>query len=230
MDLIRHFFTPFVGLDSFFERISGVHMARSVRTRITFLATAVTLGVSTLVCIGVYLGLHISLYREVDSFLEGEVHEFRAILTHDRDDDLKEIEREIRAEIGSRTNTDLVFRLLDANGNLLITSDPNDRFPNPWNITNETLPDRGGAWFETVSAASVAVPYRACAQFERLPNHGAVIIQAAYRLDRVQRSLTLCRILCLAALAVAAALSFIGGRAVARSSMTPVVKITKAAG
>ncbi|GJQ24977.1 MAG: two-component sensor histidine kinase [Phycisphaerae bacterium] len=203
-------------------------MARSVRTRITLLATGVTLGVSTLVCVGVYLALHFALYREVDSFLEGEVHEFRAILTHEQDDDLKEVEREIRAELGSRSNSDLVFRLLRTDGYLLITSDPNDRFPNPWKDSASKTPKASAAWFETIEQPSDP-PYRISAQIEQLPVHGDVIIQAAYRLDRVQRSLAMCMVFCIAALVIATALAIIGGRAVARGSMAPVVRITKAA-
>ena len=203
-------------------------MARSVRTRITILATSVTLGVSGLVCAGVYIALHFALYREVDSFLEGEVHEFRAILTHEQDDELKEVEREIRAELGSRSNSDLVFRLLRTDGDLLITSDPNDRFPNPWKASTSKTPQASAAWFETIDQSSEP-PYRICAQIEQLPVHGEVIIQAAYRLDRVQRSLAMCRVLCIAALVIATALAIIGGRAVARGSMAPVVRITKAA-
>lgn len=107
-------------------------MPRSIRTRITLLSTFVTLGVCLLVCVGVYTGLHVLLYREVDGFLEGEVHEFRAILTHEKDDNLAEIEREIRAELGSRRDSDLAFRLLDDVGKVLITSLPHDDFPNPW--------------------------------------------------------------------------------------------------
>lgn len=205
-------------------------MARSVRTRITLLATSVALGVSIVVCAGVYLGLHYALYREVDSFLEGEVHEFRAILTHEQDDNLQEIEKEIRAEIGSRSNTDLVFRLLDANGKLLITSDPKDRFSDPWDVLYASAESQPAvASFETIDVKELGTPYRICSQRERLQGHGEVVIQAAYRIDRVQRSLAVSRMLCVVVLAVAAALSIFGGRAVARGSLAPVVRITKAA-
>lgn len=205
-------------------------MARSVRTRITMLATGVALGVSVVVCVGVYLSLRYSLYREVDAFLEGEVHEFRAILTHESDDDLKEVEQEIRAEIGSRSNSDLVFRLLDSRGNLLITSDSNDRFANPWTAASGPLPSGDAeTWFDMIDDAQLAAPYRICSQREQLAAHGDVIIQAAYRFDRVQRTLALTRILCLSVLVVAAALSIVGGRAVARASMLPVIRITKIA-
>lgn len=52
-------------------------------------ATAVTLTVCLMVCAALYTGLHISLHREVDAFLRGEVQEFKAVLIHEDDDDLQ---------------------------------------------------------------------------------------------------------------------------------------------
>lgn len=194
------------------------------------LATGVALGVSVVACVGVYLGLRYSLYREVDGFLIGEVHEFRAILTQKSNDDLKEIEQKIRAEIGSRSNNDLVFRLLDLRGNLLITSDSNDQFANPWNTANAPTELPGAdVRFDTIDDDRPGMPYRVCSQRERLPVHGDVIIQAAYHFDRVSRSLAMTRVLCFAVLVITAVLSILGGRAVARSSMMPVVNITRIA-
>lgn len=203
-------------------------MARSIRAQITWLATSVTLGVCILVCLGLYVGLHLLLYREVDGFLMGEVHEFRAILTHESDDGLPEIETEIRAELGSRSNSDLAFRLLDGGGRLLITSLPDDRFPNPW---PSAIPEKSGGSdpsFETLDNV-LPSPYRICSERADIAPHGRVIVQAAYRVDRVQRSLSICRGLCIVAIAVAAGLSFAGGRAVAGRSLKPVVRMTQVA-
>ncbi len=203
-------------------------MPRSIRTRITLLATSVTLGTCVLVCLGLYVGLHLLLYREVDGFLEGEVHEFRAILSHENDDSLPEIEGEIRAELGSRSNSDLVFRLLDSNGRLLITSHPAERFPDPWlSVIPEESADSGPS-FESLDHV-LPSPFRICSERADIAPHGRVIVQAAYRVDRVQRSLSICRVLCIVAIAVAAGLSFAGGRAVAGRSLKPVVRITQVA-
>lgn len=202
-------------------------MARSIRTRITLLAMSVTLGVCFIVCTGVYMGLHISLFREVDGFLEGEVHEFRAILIHEEDDNLAEIEREIRAELGSRRDSDLVFRLLDESGRLLITSQPDDGFPNPWQFSAGRA--SSGQSFETLNTNALPAPFRVCSERAQIAPHGSVVIQAAYRVDRVLHSLAICRILCICAISVAAGLSFAGGRTIARRSLMPVVEITNAA-
>ena len=204
-------------------------MPRSIRTRITLLATFVTLGVCLLICVGVYTSLHVLLYREVDGFIEGEVHEFRAILTHEEDDDLAEIEREIRAELGSRRDSDLVFRLLDDAGNVLITSLPHDEFPNPWPSSIPRNAAGLGASIETLESGTMASPYGVCSGRAQIIPHGSVIIQAAYRVDRVVRSLAICRVICIAAIALASALSFAGGREIARRSLAPVKSITESA-
>lgn len=204
-------------------------MPRGIRTRIKLLAMTVTLGVCVLVCAALYTGLYVSLHREVDGFLEGEVHEFRAILMHEDDDDLEEIEREIRAELGSRRGTDLTFRLLDPKGYLLITSDPEDRFPNPWVFTKAISTDPSIMSYEDLAGPGIHAPHRFCEQRANLHERGEVIIQAAYRLDRVHRSLAACRWMCLAALLLAAVLSILGGHFVAGRSLRPVVAITEAA-
>lgn len=202
-------------------------MPRGVRTRITMFATTVTLAVCLLVCVALYIGLHVSLHREVDAFLRGEVQEFKAVLVHEEDDELSEVEHEIRAELGSRLGTDLTFRLLDGSGRLLITSDPDDAFANPW---TEPTPEsaQSDVLFLTLSSSSPS-QVRFCSERANLPGRGEFIIQAAYRLDRVDQSLFMCRIVCGAALILAALLSVIGGRAVAGRSLRPVAALTQAA-
>lgn len=200
-------------------------MPSSVRTRITLLATSVTLGICVLVCAAVYVGLYMSLHREVDSFLVGEVREFQAILQHEEDDDLKEIELEIRAELGGRPGADLTFRLLDKMGRLLITSDPKDSFPNPWPTGQSASATK--MWFEFFRDDDSSL--RFCNQHVTIDRHGDVIVQAVYRLDRVERSLALCRWVCASAVLLAAILSYFGGRVVARNSMRPVAAITHSA-
>lgn len=200
-------------------------MPSSVRTRITILATSVTLGICALVCAAVYVGLYMSLHREVDSFLEGEVREFQAILQHEEDDDLKEIEREIRAELGGRPGADLTFRLLDKQGRMLITSDSKDSFPNPWPTGQSASATK--MWFEFFRVDDSSL--RFCNQHVTIDRHGDVIVQAVYRLDRVERSLALCRWVCVSAVLLAAILSYFGGRVVARNSMRPVAAITHSA-
>ncbi|MCK6486459.1 MAG: heavy metal sensor histidine kinase [Phycisphaerae bacterium] len=204
-------------------------MPLSVRSRITLFAACITLTVCLLVCVALYVGLHVSLHREVDAFLQGEVQEFKAILAHDEEDGLGEIEQEIRAELGSRFGADLRFRLLDATGRLLITSDPEDRFPNPWQPVEATPSDDSRVWFETLGSPSGSSSIRVCSQWANLRRQGEVIVQAAYLLDRVEQSLAICRVVCLLAMLLAALLSVLGGRAVAGRSLRPVAAITRTA-
>ncbi len=204
-------------------------MPRSVRTRITMFATTVTLTVCLMVCAALYTGLHISLHREVDAFLRGEVQEFKAVLIHEDDDDLKEVEREIRAELGSRLGTDLTFRLLDSTGRLLITSDPDDAFANPWTLQPVDPADATIVAFQTIPPSPGSSSVRICSEHVSLPGRGDVVIQVAYRLDRVDQSLSVCRLVCAGAMVLAALFSIIGGRAVARRSLRPVADLTRTA-
>jgi len=199
-----------------------------VRARLTLFATAVTLGVCVLVCGTLYGGLEWALHREVDSFLEGEVQEFKAIIAEEHDN-LGEIEREIRDELGSRQRADLTFRMVDPAGKLLITSDPKDAFPAPWPLSPKRHKRNGEPSFDTLHEPSETGPFRVCSERIELPDRGEVVLQAVYRLSRVERSLAITRWVCLSAILLALILSIIGGRAVARRSLQPVSALTETA-
>lgn len=204
-------------------------MALSVQTRITLFAGTVTLAVCLLISVGLYVGLHVALHRGIDAFIEGEVREFSVLLMPGGEVDLARVEREIRAQLGSRRGTDLVFRLLDSSGRLLITSDPRDDFPPPKNMLATAQGDDRPVWFETYPGTEHKSSFRFCNERARLRDGREVIIQAAYTLSQVDRSLSVCRIMCIGGILLAMALSLLGGSIVARQSMRPVVAITEAA-
>ena len=200
----------------------------TIGARLTLWGAAITLSVCVLICILLYVGLHVSLMREVDGFLEGEVSEFRSILTEEdeEEDEFPEVEREIRRELGSRLRGDLIFRLLDHDGRILLTSDPDALLPSPW-----TLPPYGEA--ESVSAfqATVGIPYtsssiRVCSHWMRLPGDRLCIAQAGYVLSGVEKSLRTFRQVCLAVLLAALILALAGGYILARRSLRPVGAMT----
>ena len=84
-------------------------MFRTLRGRLTSLATGITLGVSLLVCTALYLGIRHSLYHQVDTFLAGEVMEFREMLSG-AEGDLGDVRRRIRAEL-HRIESAMAFEL-----------------------------------------------------------------------------------------------------------------------
>lgn len=204
-------------------------MPQSVGARITFLSTAVTLTVCLLVCVSLYVGLHISLHREVDAFLRGEVQEFKAFLLHEDDDDLEEVEYEVRTELASRLGNDLTFRLLDSSGRLLIASDPENPLANSWAPPESDFAEGSLPLLQTLQPSPGSSSVRICSEFANLRGRGDVIIQAAYRLDRVDHSLYVCRLVCAGAMVLAALFSIIGGRAVARRSLRPIADLTRTA-
>ncbi len=199
-------------------------MFRTLGSRLTALATGITLAVSLLVCIALYLGIRHSLYHEVDAFLAGEIMEFRAILSAARGD-LDDVQRRIRAELGSRQRGDLTFRLLDVDGRVLLTSHPSNGLPDPWPVPTQPAADM---LFRTESGSELAAHTRTASQW--VAAVGATrIVQATYLLDQVNTSLTRFLQICAAALAAATVLAVVGGRILAARSLKPVAKMVSAA-
>ncbi|HVP11265.1 MAG TPA: heavy metal sensor histidine kinase [Phycisphaerae bacterium] len=203
---------------------------RTIGARLTLWGAAITLLACVLLCMLLYFGLRHSLIREVDGFLEGEVYEFRSILTEEKEQtDLSGVEREIRRELGSRLRRDLTFRLLDGSGRLLLSSDAADPLPNPW-----TLAPIGKAESEAAETVTVRVPhrgpsYRVCSHWIKLHDGVSYVAQAAYVFDGAENSLAVFRQVCVAALLVVPIMALAGGYVLARRSLRPVERITQTA-
>lgn len=200
-------------------------MLRTVRARLTAFATGITLTVSLLVCVVLYIGIRFSLYREVDAFLAGEIMEFRTILSA-AGGDLIEVQRRVRAELGSRQRGDLTFRLLAPDGKVLLTSDAMDALPNPWPVPP---PPPADLLFQTEPGTSPGTPSRTCSQWVNSPDGTTRIVQATYLLDQVNASLSRFIEICVAALGAAAVLAVVGGRILAARSLRPVGTMATAA-
>ena len=212
----------------------GVHSPRrslftSIGARLTLWGTLITLLICATVCVLLYVGLSYSLHREVDGFLEGEVQEFSTVLVEEEDDSLAEIVQDIREELGSRIRGDLAVRLLDATGHLRASSNPNDRLPDPWPLAPDTPKRMHVPWYKTVEVSGMANPVRVCSQWTHLPGGTLQLVQATYVMNRVAASLATFRNICIAAMLVAAVLSVIGGRWLARRSLRPVHRMTQTA-
>jgi heavy metal sensor kinase len=202
----------------------------TIGVRLTLWGAAITLLACVLMCAILYFGLRHSLVVEVDGFLEGEVCEFRAILTEEQEGtDFPNVEREIRRELGSRLRRDLTFRLLNSSGQLLLTSDPKDPLPNPWRL--EPI---GHAELESTSAVTLRPSrgqssYRVCSLWIKLHDGVPYVAQAAYVFDGVENSLALFRQVCMAALLAVPVMALAGGYVLAQRSLRPVERITQTA-
>lgn len=199
-------------------------MFRTLGGRLTALATGITLTVSLLVCAALYVGIRHSLYQEVDAFLAGEVMEFRAILTAPHGD-LNDVQRRVRAELGSRQRGDLSFRLLDTDGRVLLTSDASNKLPDPWPIPASRP---AGLLFQTESGSELAAHTRTASEWIEFDGANR-IVQATYLLDQVNSSLGRFLQICAASLAAATVLAVIGGRVLAARSLRPIGKMVSAA-
>lgn len=198
---------------------------RSLGGRLTALATGITLAVSLSVCATLYLGIRYSLYREVDAFLAGEVMEFRAILSA-ASGDLSDVQRRVRSELGSRQRGDLTFRLLDADGRVMLTSDASNGLPDPWPVPARPSTEM---LIRTESGSNLAAHSRTGSQWIEWPDGSIRIVQATYLLDQVNASLNRFLQICAAALGAAAVLALIGGRMLAERSLRPVANMVSAA-
>ncbi|MCB9850730.1 MAG: heavy metal sensor histidine kinase [Phycisphaerales bacterium] len=200
----------------------------TIRARLTLWWTTITLGTCALICTLLYIGLSYSLSREVDGFLEGEMQEFTTIVEEEQHLGFDEIEGGIRRELGSRLRKDLTFRLLDASGKLVVTSDTHDAFHPADDAV--TLPkSSSGVVFNTLQPAGAPWPYRICSQWVTLADKNRYQTQAVYRLDHFASSLAGFRQLCFAAMAVAAGLSVVCGLVLAGRSLQPVRRMTDTA-
>jgi heavy metal sensor kinase len=200
----------------------------TIGMRLTLWGTVVTSGICMLICTTLYLGLTSSLYGEVDRFLEGEILEFKNIVDQ-HGTNLEKIQEEIREELGSRPRTDLTFRLLDADGRLLVTSNPRDDFPKqlapiPSDEGKSEIP-----YFQTLVAPGTGHSARFCSRWITLPGGGAHIAQATYLLDRVEHSIRGFRRSCLLALLLSTILAFLGGYWLSKRSLSQVGQMTKTA-
>ncbi len=199
-----------------------------IGTRLTLWGTVITLAACAAVCVTLYLGLSVSLNAEVDSFLEGEVQEFLAILRDEQGASFDEIESDIRRELGSRVRNDLTFRLLDSRGRLILTSHEDTALPDPWPLTAAAFGDRDTA-FETVHTHNDDRTTRVCSLRTQLVSRGDFVVQATYSLAGVNAALSNFRNLSLIVLALAAVGSVGGGRILARKSLRPIHAMTSAA-
>lgn len=198
----------------------------SIGAKLTLWGTLITLLICATVCVLLYLGLSFSLHREVDGFLEGEVQEFSTVLIEEEDDSLEEIVQDIRQELSSRIRGDLTVRLLDASGRLRASSNQADRLPDPWPMPRDAPKQIHEPWYQTVKVNGIANPIRVCSQWTRLPDGTLQLAQATYVLNRLAASLNTFRNICIAAMLVAAVLSLIGGRLLARRSLRPMHRMT----
>lgn len=200
----------------------------SIGTRLTLWGAATTLGVCTVVCVILYFGVSISLRQGIDTFLEGEIHEFM-LTVNEYSGDLARAELEIRHELGARTRPDLAFRLFDLDGRLLLSSVSNDPMAKAWKAPADWSNRTSQDFFQTLAIPGVPFPYRTCSLVVPSPDGRGYIAQSSYWLDHVSDALARFKIVCALSLAVAAILSFLVGRFQARRSLQPIRTLTDAA-
>lgn len=209
-------------------RTASKRRTLSIGARLTMWGAGATLVVAALVCVVLYAGMFLALRHEVDSFLVGEVHEFLVTVNQHPNDD-PGIEQAIRQELGVRARRDLAFRLFDASGRLIVSSDAND----PLLASGATRPawDEDPARFrlETVLPQGHKYPYRVCSLSVTTTAGRKCTAQVSYLLDQVNESLATIRRTCGVVLVSVVIVALLVGRFLARRSLRPVQSITATA-
>ena len=200
---------------------SPKRLLRSIGSQLTALGAAGTFATCALLCIGLYFGLSLSLHREVDKFLEGEVHEFMQTVNHYPNDDAG-LEKAIREELGSRTQRDLAFRFFDSGGELIVTSEADDQVGPLWAPPEDWSKTPPYFEFRTLWADGAPYPYRTCSLRVTTVDGRGGTAQAGYSLKQVNESLAMFRRICALGLCFAVCLSLVSGRLTARKTLGPI--------
>jgi len=200
----------------------------TIGVQLTLWGTGMTLGVCVLLCVILYVGMYYSLLREVDAFLQDEVHELAAKV-REHPDDPRAAEQAIRDELGHRTREDLSFRLFDPNGHVLISSDMDDSL---WAHLRVPLDRAGGqeaSCFQTVLVPGVSHALRTCSILLDHPGQRPLVAQTAYSLKQMTHSLGLLRKISGGGLALVAIFALAGGYVLTRRSLHPIDAMTRKA-
>ncbi len=200
---------------------------RTISSRLTVWGAAIVLAVCALLSVALYAGLSASLHGQIDSFLQGEVREFMVTVDAHRGNDA-DLQRAIRLELGSRSQHDLAFRLFDEQGLLLVTSESDDLIAALWTPPDGWNHNAPYSAFQTVRPAGTGA-HRTCSLRVTADDGRTCTAQASYALDRMDASLVMFRRVCAIGLGLAAVLSLLSGRVLARRSLRPVQALTETA-
>ncbi|MCG3126117.1 MAG: Adaptive-response sensory-kinase SasA [Phycisphaerae bacterium] len=200
----------------------------TIRTRLTLWSAFVTTAVCVLVCGVLYVGFRRSLECEIDGFLAGEAHEMAALLArhaYDRD----AVQTSFDLELGARPRGTLVFRLKNAAGSVLVSSDATARqWRTPMPPTAEG-PPASESHFATIRIGDGGHPMRVCSLAFAGDDGKVYVGEAIYALGGMYTSLSTFRYVSIAALLVAVAGAVAGGMIVAQHCLRPVKLITRKA-
>ncbi len=207
------------------EKSKSRRRFKTIGFRLTVWGSGVMLVVCALLCAILYTGMYYSMLREVDGFLRGEVAELSAkIMEHPGDYDAAQ--RAIRSELSNRARSDLSFCLFDAEGHVVITSNPNDPVAgHPMLLAHwDQLPHQ--PHYRTVRVPGQPHPYRTCSEPIETQEGVVVLAQAAYSLEYMNHSLALLRRISGVALVLVTSVACLGAWVLARRSLRPIDAMT----
>lgn len=200
----------------------------TIGVRLTLSGTLMFTVVSLVLCGALYTGMNYTLLRELDSFLHAEVEELGAKVG-EHAGDLAAAEQAIQRELANRPRRDLIFRLLDKDGRVLISSLPNTVEPDLQQLDWNGVPYPTQAHYQTVRIPGEPGRFRVCTEPFDGGGQEGLISQALYTLETVDRSLAVLRRYCAIGLAGAMLLAFFASWFLARRILRPVSRMTQTA-
>lgn len=203
------------------ERVTPRSRFRSIGARLTLWGTFVTFGVCAALCAILYAGAFLSLRREIDAFIEGEVYEFLGS-TNEYVGPIEELEADFRREVEARTFGDLAFRLYTPDGKPMLSTQAGDRLPGSWDPRSLTGRE---PQFQTVVLPGQSTTLRLCSFRTKLADGRECIAQASFVMDHMLASMSVFRRVCFVALGLSVLISLAAGRFLATRALRPLRRI-----
>ncbi|MFH0944656.1 MAG: ATP-binding protein [Planctomycetota bacterium] len=200
----------------------------TIGVRLTVSGTLMFTVVSLVLCGALYTGMNYTLLRELDSFLHAEVEELGAKVS-EHAGDLAAAEQAIQRELAYRPRRDLIYRLLDADGRVLITSLPRTADSGVQQLDWYHVPHSTEIHYQTIRLPNAPARFRVCTEPIEVGGRAGLISQALYTLETVDYSLAVLRRYSAIGLAGAMLLAFLASWFLARRMLRPVSRMTQTA-
>lgn len=200
----------------------------SIGTRLTLWGAGLTTLLITLVSAFLYAAIDISMRAQIDSFLEGEIHEFMLLVQEHPNDDAY-LAAYFQEELGVRKRNDLGFRLIDVNGSVFVSSAAHDVLAGHWTAPASWYTEAPHVLCETMQPPAAMYAYRVCSFRTETGDGRACTAQSSYLLDQMTASLARIRRVAAVILFVAPFVAVGLGGFLARRSLRPVREIIRCA-
>ena len=188
----------------------------------------VTFVVTTVVIFSfMYIRIRHHLIKEIDRFLKDELREF-ALKVSATPMDFKGVIKKYEGDIVEREYYPIFYRVLQANGEVIATSEDFSAILYPINQEKLRGIEVGSRYVETVKVPGRRTPFRILSSRLAVNENCNCVVQIGTRMKYMRKTLGNFRENILTAIPIALVLGSIGGWLLARKSLAPISYITEA--